>query len=81
MPSLLKLKYGFRKDMKSMKNQKNHVLRVMHINDTHSYFDESVIALHNDVGEKYYIKCGGFARISHQVSLLTKEAKTKGGNI
>ncbi|KAB2823567.1 bifunctional metallophosphatase/5'-nucleotidase [Aliivibrio finisterrensis] len=63
-----------------MKNQKDHVLRVMHINDTHSYFDESVIALHSDVGEKYYIKCGGFARISHQVSLLTEEAKAKGGN-
>ncbi len=63
-----------------MTNQKNHVLRVMHINDTHSYFDESVIALHSDQGEKCYVKCGGFSRVYQQISLLRQEIKAQGGN-
>lgn len=58
--------------------EKSNTLRVMHINDTHSYFDESVIALkHASVG-KYYLKCGGFSRVFHQATLLKNEAKEQG---
>lgn len=64
-----------------MENQKSNTLRVMHINDTHSYFDESVIALNCDGLEKFYIKCGGFSRLSHQISLLSEAHKQKGGEV
>lgn len=63
-----------------MKYQKSNVLRIMHINDTHSYFDESVIALRGESIEKFYSKCGGFSRLSHQVSLLSEEIRAEGGN-
>ncbi len=52
----------------------NQTIRILHINDTHSYFDESVIALNSADHGKYYIKCGGFSRISYQASHLIKEA-------
>ena len=64
-----------------MKNQKSNRLRVMHINDTHSYFDESVIALNSDGLDKFYIKCGGFSRLSHQITLLSEEQKQQEGEV
>ncbi len=64
-----------------MKNQKSNILRVMHINDTHSYFDESVIALNCDGLDKFYIKCGGFSRLSHQISILSEEQKQQEGEV
>lgn len=64
-----------------MENQKSNILRVMHINDTHSYFDESVIALNCHGLEKFYIKCGGFSRLSHQISLLSEAHKQIGGEV
>ncbi|OEE10809.1 bifunctional metallophosphatase/5'-nucleotidase [Aliivibrio fischeri] len=64
-----------------MSDKQSNKLRVMHINDTHSYFDESVIALNCESVDKFYIKCGGFSRLSHQMTLLSNEMKAKGGNV
>lgn len=64
-----------------MSNKQNNKLRIIHINDTHSYFDESVIALANKGIDKCYIKCGGFSRISHQMGLLRDEMRSGGGNV
>lgn len=64
-----------------MSDKQSNKLRVMHINDTHSYFDESVIALNCESVDKFYIKCGGFSRLSHQMTLLSNEMKAKGGDV
>ncbi|GMQ48775.1 bifunctional metallophosphatase/5'-nucleotidase [Vibrio sp. 10N] len=63
------------------KNNKPLSLTVAHINDTHSYFDPSSLALsvsHNGQLYQPYVSAGGFARIAARVKQLKQSYSNDG---